>query len=308
MKNLVQKIIVYLLVASLISCGYVNRPEVIKPKEYAYLAPFINKDIRWGGDDWYTFVSHLNDKHLSELSLEWGILKESSPGINTTWIGTQKFLTVATPKIALNSLGGRQNTITLLQKTINGARYFTGNLLEKGVQWHGIVVWADKKNDVEQALYDNSSFGAERALISTIFEKNWDELNTDQRKAVIEKSDLRNLPAKDKAAMIAATGAAALATLNATVVLTGFAFYTTMSSVIAATASVVGVTLPFAVYTGASTIIGTLTGPVGWSILAAASVGVGLYELSPDASKVTRMVISLHILKAKVLDESSVQG
>ena len=104
--------------------------------------------------------------------------------------------------------------------------------------------------------------------------------------------------------MVAATGIAAHATIATAVSLSGFSFYTTMSSVFAATANVVGVTLPFAVYTTASSTFATLAGPVGWAILAAGSAGVGLYAMSPNEVKVTRMIISLHILKAKALNDS----
>lgn len=298
-----KQLIVYLLVASIIGCS-TTPPLEIPPKEYAYLASFVKKDVRWERDEWYGFITHLNDKHLSELSLYWGILKDTSPGINIIWSKhQQKFVSVGNAEIALKSLGGREKVVTLLQKEINGAAY-TFSMFKNGVQWHEIVTLADEKNKINPSDYAQNTFDAERALLNKVFEKNWDNLNPDQRRAVIEQSTLSELSAKDKKAMIAATGIIARGLLSATVALSGFSFYTTMSSVIAATASVVGVTLPITVYTTASTIAGTLTGPLGWSILAAMSAGVGLYALSPDEAKVTKMVIALHFLKAKALNDS----
>ena len=299
----IKNLIVYLLVASLIGCSS-TPPQAIQPKEYAYLASFVKKDVRWGPDEWFSFITHLNDKHLSELSLDWGVLQETSPGINVIWgVNKQKFISVGNSKLALDSLGGRQKTINLLQKEINDAAY-TFSMFKGGVKWHEIVSWADEKKGVNKSEYAQNSFDAERSLLNKIFEKNWDKLTPEQRKAVIEKSKLSDLSAKDKAVMITATGIAARATLGAAIAMSGFSFYTTMSSVIAAMANVIGVTLPFAVYTGASSTVGALTGPVGWALLAAGSTGLGLYAMSPDEEKVSRMIISLHILKAKVHNDS----
>lgn len=299
------KIILFtlLLISSLLGCS-TNLPQTGSSKEYEYLAPYLKKDVRWGHNEWHTFITHLSDKHLTELLLEWSILQESSPGINIIWSNTkQKLVSVGNSEVALNSLGGRKKAVDLLQKQINDVAY-TFSKFKKKVEWHEIVIWAADENDIKDLKNFKNSFDAERALINRFFEQGWDKLSPSQRKDVIENSDLKKLSATDKAAMIAAKGTVALATLNGTVAVSGFAFYTTMSSVVAATANVVGVTLPFAVYTGASTTVGTLTGPWGWSLLAAASTGLGLYAMKPDKVKVTRMIISLHILKAKVLKDS----
>ena len=84
--------------------------------------------------------------------------------------------------------------------------------------------------------------------------------------------------------------------------MSGFAFYTTMSSAIAASTNMIGVTLPFVVYSGASTTVSILSGPVGWAIAALSSAGIALYSLTPDDKEVARMVVSLHLLKAKALE------
>ena len=290
------------MVASLIGCSTTS--QLAHPKEYAYLAPFVKQDVRWGSDEWFSFITHLNDEHLCELSLDWGVLKETSPGINVIWgENKQKYISVGNSKLALDSLGGRHKAIILLQKEINGAAY-TFSMFKDVVKWHEIVSWADKKNGESENVHHQNSFDGERALINRIFEKSWDKLTPAQRTAVIEKSKLSTLSDKDKAVMIAATGIAARATLATAITMSGFSFYTTMSSVIAATANVVGVTLPFVVYTTASSTVAVLTGPLGWALLAAGSAGVGLYAMSPDEARVTRMVISLHILKVKALNDS----
>lgn len=306
MMKIVNQFFVYLLAIAIIGCS-TNPIPVSQPKEYAYLASFVKKDTLWNSDDWFIFISHLNEKHLSELALDWGVLKETSPGIDVTWDknnSKQKLISVGNPKKAIDSLGGRQQAISLLQKEINCAYKLICVFNDKDINWHEIVIWAAEKNGLNKSQYTKSSFEAERALINRFFEKNWDQLTPKQRKEVLEKSEITGLSVNDKNVMIAASGTAALATLNAGVALSGFTFYTTMSSVIASTASVVGVTFPFAVYTGASTTVATLSGPYGWTLLAASAAGLSLYKSWPDEAKVTRMIISLHVIKAKALEDS----
>lgn len=299
MKKIAQQLIVYLLAISLIGCTTLKKDQ---PKEYSYLAPVVQKDVMWGHGEWDKFITNLSDRHLSELALDWGVLDDKSEGVNVTWAGKQKLLSVGDPTVAMGSKGGRHELAYKLRRELISAAYSVPPI-QRNVKWHEIVTWAGEKAGVNQP-YAKNSFDAERALINKIFEKNWDKLDANQRKTVIGNSKLSELSAKDKAAIISASGTAALVTLNATVTLSGFTFYTTMSSVIAATANVIGVTLPFVVYTGTSTTIAALTGPVGWAILAAASTGLAIYASSPDEAKVTRMVISLHLIKARAIEES----
>lgn len=292
-------LIALLLTISLIGCSTLNKDQ---PKEYSYLAAVVQKDAVWGHGEWDAFITKLSDRHLSELALDWGMLDDKSEGVNVTWNGKQKLLSIGDPAVAINGKSGRHEIAYKLRRELISAAY-TASLLQRTVKWHEIVTWAGKKSGVNKP-YAKNSFDAERDLINKIFEKSWDKLDPNQRKSVIENSKLSELSTKDKTAIASGSGAIALATLNTTVALSGFTFYTTMSSVIAATANVLGVTLPFVVYTSMSTTVAALTGPVGWTILAAASTGLAIYALSPDEAKVTRMIISLHLLKARALEES----
>lgn len=297
MKKIAQLIL--LLAISLIGCSTLNKDQ---PKEYSYLAAVVQKDAMWGHGEWDKFITKLSDRHLTELALDWGIFNDKSEGVNVTWHGKQKLLSIGDPAIAINSKGGRHELAYKLRRELISAAYAISPL-QRTVKWHEIVMWVSEKSGVNKP-YSKNSYDAERALINKIFEKSWDKLDTGQRKTVIENSKLSELSAKDKAVIVSGSGAIALATLNTTVALSGFTFYTTMSSVIAATANIFGITLPFVAYTGMSTTVATLSGPVGWTILAAASTGLAIYALSPDEAKVTRMVISLHLLKARALEES----
>jgi hypothetical protein len=302
-NKLAQQFITFLLAISLVGCFGNKQPK--EPKEYAYLAPLVKKEAKWGDAEWNVFIGSLNDKHLIDLALEWGVLNEASQGVNVLWRNKQKIFYVGDDNVnfVLDSLGGRQKTIDRLQNDLKSARFPLPFPFHKGVEWHDIVLWACKEAGTDQT-YAHNSFDAELALINRIFEHNWDKLSEAQRKTVIENSALSKLSSHDKDAILVASGTAALGILNTAVGLSGFAFYTTMSSAIAAIANVFGVTLPFVVYTSASTVTGVLTGPVGWTLLAAASTGLVWYALKPDDAKVTRMVVSLHLLKAKALDDS----
>lgn len=301
MRKIAQQLIAYLLAISLIGCA---TPKNDQPKEYAYLAPFVQKDVLWRHGESTGFISKLSDRHLSELALSWGILDDKSEGVNISWRNSQKDLSVGDPAAAINSKGGRDKlAYELRRELISAASWFPPG--QRNLEWHEIVKSACKNiglngNDCNK----KSSFEVESNLFNKVFEKSWDKLTAEQRKVVIERTNLRGLSDKDRTAIIAASGSAALTILRASVAVSGFAFYTTMSSVISTTAGVIGVTLPFVVYEATSTVLGTLAGPVGWA-LAGTSAAKLLYDVSkPNDAKVLQMVISLHLIKARALEES----
>lgn len=299
MKKIVQQVIVFFLATAIIGCATLKQDQ---PKEYAYLAPVIKKDVLWGHDEWDQFISKLSDRHLSELALEWGVLDENSKGINRSWRGELKVLSVGDPLVALNGKGGRHKVMYELRRELISSAYRVP-WFERDVKWHEIVNLACK-NVALSDCNNMSSYDAESAVLSKIFEKSWDGLTPAQRKQVIDKATLPGFSDKDKSSIIAMSGSSALALLRTSVAISGFSFYTGMSSMIAATANVIGVTVPFGVYTATSSLVGTLTGPVGWSVSAVATALVLYDALKPDVAKTAKMIISLHLIKARVLEDA----
>jgi len=281
--------------------GCMESSKPLAQNEYSYLRPYIKQGIQWSDNEFNEFISNLNDIHLCQLALEWHAIPESLPGISVSDNSGQKRTYIIDEKLAIEGAGGRQDVIDDMKKKLLSRSYFIGRFHKK-IEWHEIVAWTARKAKVDESELRNSSYDVERTLLSKSFADSWDKLDSDQRNSVIQNSELNKISDQDKAAIVAATGAGALITLNATVAMSGFAFYTTMSSAIAASANVIGVTLPFAVYSGASTTVSALSGPVGWSIAALSSAGIALYALTPDEKEVSRMVVALHLLKSQALE------
>ena len=165
-----------------------------------------------------------------------------------------------------------------------------------------ILLWAAEENGVDASGL-SSSFLVERLLFEKKFAQIWDRLTTQQRIDLLDTMNVSGLSDNQKAALVAGSGAAAVTALSATVAFSGFAFYTTMSTVIATSAGLLGITLPFGVYSGASSTVAVLSGPIGWGLALVAGTGAAIWATAPDADKTTAFILALHTYKAKRADE-----
>lgn len=181
------------------------------------------------------------------------------------------------------------------------SHFFKRAFKKPGVfDYHDMMKWvADRSGVASNVVQNASSYGLERKLLELVFIEQWDRLSMAQREEVLQKLD--SGMTSNKAAIAALGGAGALAALSTTVALSGFAFYSGLSTTIAAVAAAAGATAPFAVYTSASTIVAVLSGPVGWAIGGMAALG-GLTLLGrPNARHVISFVSTLHLLKVQAL-------
>lgn len=176
---------------------------------------------------------------------------------------------------------------------------------EERINYQSLVKWVASQLRVDQWIVDTQpTLVIERAIQEQLFVELWDKLNVDQRKELLKVVDADGYIA-NHGAVAALGGAGALAALSLTVHLTGFAFYTTMSTVICTVAGFFGVTLPFAVYTGASSIVAFLSGPVGWALLAvAAAAGVALAGRA-NPQKTAAAICQIHSLKVAALQAAN---
>lgn len=169
------------------------------------------------------------------------------------------------------------------------------------LSYHELVTWVSKQAAVPDAKIDAApTFTLERELLKLLFAQLWDRMNTQQKNELLAKLD-PNGEIKDNTAILALSGAGALAALGATVAFSGFAFYTTMSIAIASVAGAAGVTLPFATYLGASSIVGVLSGPIGWAIMGIAALGGIALAGRANLRKTALLVGQLHALKVEAL-------
>lgn len=174
---------------------------------------------------------------------------------------------------------------------------------EWSIDYHGLVQWCAQKFKIAgKDIETLPTFFLERKLMEELFKQLWDKLTVQQREELLRKID-KSGAIQDKAAIAALSGAAALGTLSATVILSGFAFYTAMSTVICAVAGFFGITLPFGVYMTASSTVALLAGPVGW-VLAAILAIIGLALVGrANVQKTLVFVLTLHCIKAEHLQK-----
>ena len=172
------------------------------------------------------------------------------------------------------------------------------------INYHEIVQWvAQKKGVKEHVIPLLSTFMLEQEIHKKFLEGIWDKLTVDQRNQLLKEIEKQTKTTiADKAAIAAMGGGAAIAALGTSVAMTGFAFYTTMSTVICAAAGWLGLTMPFWVYTGASATVALLSGPIGWVIAGLSLLG-GLTWLVgfPNVDRTAAFVLTMNVIKANKL-------
>lgn len=249
----------------------------------ARAAPFVKPKERWTAEHFFDFLRALPASAMLSL---------------------KKSLDILSPEAGEDQLHGNDQDARDIQKH---ALWLSTNVLsylfrdETKLGYHDLVTWVSKEADVPATTINTApTFPLERELLKLLFAQLWDRMNAQQRNELLVKLD-PNGEVKDKAAIVALSGAGALAALGATVAFAGFAFYTTMSIAIASVAGAVGVTLPFATYVGASSLVGVLSGPVGWAIMGIAALGGIALAGRANLRKTALLVGQLHALKVEAL-------
>jgi uncharacterized protein YaaW (UPF0174 family) len=136
----------------------------------------------------------------------------------------------------------------------------------------------------------------ERRVLSKLWGDLWNRLTPQQQEELNRRLSQESYSRGRGIAGPAITGAG-LAAANAG----GFATYMMASTVVGALTGALGFTLPFAFYTGMSSTIAAALGPVGW-------LGLGLVALwqlgKPNLSKVTAAVCVIGAVRARLKPES----
>jgi uncharacterized protein YaaW (UPF0174 family) len=257
--------------------------QAAQKKPIASAARFVFPKIKWGTKHFPDFVVALPPEARLTLSKSMGLLKESQ---------------------TVDDLKSPNATAKEMQKRL---LWLSSNVLAypfkdpDNLNYHSLVTWVAKKAGVDRNVNpDTSTFQMERELYRALFVSLWEKLSPKKREELLDKID-QSSSIKDKSGIAAMSGAAALATLSATVAFTGFAFYTTMSIAIATVAGAVGVTLPMAVYTSAASLVGILAGPVGWAIMSVTALGGIALSGRANVQKTTQAIMQVHALKVEAL-------
>ena len=271
----------------------VTTKEPIVVKEYAYLAPYVKRNKKWQDNDYVSFIEHMNDKHLVILAV----------GCNVKNINKEEF---NSDEEVIDFFGGRKELETAIKKDfIWDANSATTAIFRELAHYHEWVMWVAKKRDIDVDYDKLSTFEFEKEILNALFVTGWNKLTEEQREEVIKKTGLdTKLTNEQKLAIIAGSGTVALTVLSTTVMVTGFAFYTGMSSMIAASFAVIGVTAPFAVYAGASTTVGVMSGPVGWACICIGAGATAIWATGANVNKTFQNLISLHSFKIMALNDA----
>lgn len=165
---------------------------------------------------------------------------------------------------------------------------------------------ASQLNINKDSIATMTTFELERKILEATFASIWDKLTPEQRIKVLRKADTGKSLSRNRIA--AMSGTDAIAALSATVYFSGFAFYTNMSSAIAASGSLLGMPMPMSAYLTASSTAALLSGPVGWGIaeVAVAAAGGRWPPRGLDLQTLAATIIQIHYIKVQVLHNSGV--
>lgn len=267
--------------ATVCGCGSSDQPSESAPVDpLVRMARFVEPEINWTARQLNVFLDELPDTGLLSLKQGLGLLEG----------------TASTADLAGTPEDQRQIKKQLLWVSSNIFKYPVSDI--EGIPYHDLVKWVASKTSVDQEIVKScTTYPLERAINEQAFAMLWDSLDESRRKELLATIDTAGR-IQDHAGVAALGGSAALGVLSATTYFSGFAFYTTMSTVISTIAGWAGVTLPFAAYTGASSIAAFLSGPVGWALLAlGGAVGAAMLGRA-NWSKTMAFIIQLHSLKA----------
>ena len=272
--------------STMAACPYLFASNDPKEQEFGAIAKYVHPKVSWS-------YAELNE------------FLEVMP--NTGLISIQKSLELIPQDANEITIEDRSEALKQIQKQI---LWYSTNIVsysfrnEEKISYHNLTKWVGSELGVDQWILDTQpTLVVERAIQEKLFVDIWDKMSLKQRREILQKVDADGY-VKDHAAIAALSGAGALAVLSMTVHLAGFAFYTTMSTVICTAAGFFGVTLPFTAYAGAASIVSFLSGPVGWTLLAiAAAAGVTLAGRA-NPRKTAAVICQIHALKVAALTES----
>ena len=252
----------------------------------ALAAPFVKANEVWTADHLFNFLNALPSAAMLDLKRTLGLLK--SEDHEDKLRGSE-----------LDARDVQKETLWISQNIFSYALQDKNNL-----NYHDVVVWACKKANIAQSTIDGApTFALEREIHKVLFVDVWDRMDRAHREEYLNKIDPGGA-IKDKAAMAAMSGVAALALLNTAVAFGGFAFYTGMSVAIATAAAAANITLPFAAYSGASWMVGVLSGPIGWAAMTVTGIGGIALAGRANINKTFRLISAVHGLKVEALRAS----
>ena len=220
-------------------------PDLTEP-----LLPYLNLNTRWNSYDLDNFLSHLDESR-------------------------QQILISCLEKVSEFNVETINAEVVRLSSSFIGYRFQD----KQHFDYHDFVEDVAKSYDINLEIIESkNTFQLERMILEEAFADFWDQLDSSGREELLTAIDETQELGKNLSStgLVMLSGSAVLASLSATINLSGFAFYTTMSIAIHGIASALGIALPFAVYTGSSSLFAFLAGLPGLILMAMGAVGGAL--------------------------------
>lgn len=125
----------------------------------------------------------------------------------------------------------------------------------------------------------------------------WDNASSGDKQRVCRELNDKSQRGSVVLASSMGAGSVVLGALGVTVSAMGFAFYTTLTSVMYSVAAVFGATLPFAAYTTATTTTAVLGGPVGWCVAGGMALAIPFMFGWADEYKCASFVVQKYLIE-----------
>lgn len=264
-------------------------PAILKSSDpMLAVAPFVRKDMVWKTTTYIEFLTSLPPAGLLALKKSLGLVPSDA--------------TVASLK------GVQVDVFEINTDLCKKTSWFGICRNPADFDYHGIVVDIAEGAQVDAAKMKNAStFEIEHLLMERTFQAiekdfsaRWAAMTPSERSKVLERVD-PNGELKDKAALVAGTGGAAVRAVAAIVSLTGFSAYIAATTALSAAVGAVGAVLPFAAYTTLTASIAVISGPVGWLAGAIAGIFSVVMRNRPETQRVAAFILTMHALKLDAL-------
>jgi serine/threonine protein kinase len=243
------------------------------------LLPYLNLNTRWNSYDLDNFLSHLDESR-------------------------QQILISCLEKVSEFNVETINAEVVRLSSSFIGYRFQD----KQHFDYHDFVEDVAKSYDINLEIIESkNTFQLERMILEEAFADFWDQLDSSGREELLTAIDETQELGKNLSStgLVMLSGSAVLASLSATINLSGFAFYTTMSIAIHGIASALGIALPFAVYTGSSSLFAFLAGLPGLILMAMGAVGGALtLGLSNNVKRLVVFICLVHLIKVDALEKS----
>lgn len=262
--------------------------QLLSTNPFAQSSLFVKPEVVWNSEDYNSFLNSLHPVGILALKQALGLLK---------------------PDDTEAKLLGTPEDLTQIREAVCRKSSWFGRCADpRATNYHDLVIEIAKRADVDTKLLSGAStYAAEELLMEKVrlsverdFVTRWNKMPASERELLLDKVD-PNKRLKDRAALVAGAGSAVIAAVATTTALTGFGAYIAATTMLAAAASAIAITLPIGVYTSLTAWISVISGPVGWGAALVGLMVAALRWQRPALEELAPFVMTMHAIKLDAL-------